>query len=244
MKKSVLLPMLPLVLLVSLLATGCSTYSPVCVDIPLIQHKGDLQMEGAFFVNDPVGVRAAIAYGITDHWAAAVSVDPFPSRNYSQAMMGAYFPVGDRFVWELYCGMGYGECRGLTYYKEDGYYASGRHRLNFMQVDAGWQNLTNFLNLDIAFSLKTGYMFRRLNVGDGWISITDSVSGNTNYYESSHTAKEHCLLVEPTVEVRFGWPNFKFNVKAGYAHIFGTKEGRYNSFAIGLGMSYRFDTRK
>jgi hypothetical protein len=222
------------------LVTGCSVYTPTCTDIPLIREKGEMQIEGAVVAADEVALRATVAYGFTDHFAAAASIDP--QRRYYQALAGAYFPVGDRFVWELYGGAGYG--RGYNYRDSDpGLDSYGRHWLVFVQADAGWQNLTRFLNMDIAFSLKTGYMNRDLNVGDGTVMVTDTVSGITQWYGIHHYAEEHCLLVEPTVEVRFGWEHFKFNVKAGYAHLFGSKEGQYAPLSFGVGMSYRFNAR-
>lgn len=236
MKKTFKLTVLALL---SLMATGCSIYNPMCVDIPLVREQGELQMEGAVIPleYDEILPRVSMAYGITDRLAAAVSLDPF--RGYSQAMAGAYFPMGEKFVWEVYGGGGIGA--GSTREYAHGYSHSGKYGVAFVQIDGGWRNLTRFLNLDIAFSLKTGWLHSYLNICDGWSYYQDSL-GMEHSYLAYHNATENSLLVEPTVEVRFGWPDFKFNVKVGYCHLFGCKYGMYGDIGIGFGMSYRFRT--
>lgn len=240
MKNTFKLTALPLLLLI---ATGCGIYNPACVDIPLVREKGELQLEGAVLPldYDEILPRVSMAYGITDRLAAAVSLDPY--RGYSQAMAGAYFPVGEKFVWEVYGGGGIGAGRVRNY--SHGYYtSSGKYGLTFVQIDGGWRNLTRFLNLDIAFSLKTGWLRSHLDICDGWSYYQDSL-GVEHSYLAYHNATDNSLLVEPTVEVRFGWPNFKFNMKMGYCYHFGNEYSRmYGDIGIGFGMSYRFRTNK
>ena len=52
------------------------------------------------------------------------------------------------------------------------------------------------------------------------------------------------ILLEPTVELRFGWERFKFNVKAGLCYLVPWRpEGYHISqglLSLGAGMSYRF----
>ncbi len=198
-------------------------------------------MEGAVIPldYDEILPRVSMAYGISDYLTAASSLDPF--RGYTQAMVGAYFPVGEKFVWEVYGGYGFGggECR---VYARD-YYHSGKYGVTFVQIDGGWRNLTRLLNLDIAFSLKTGWLHNALNICDGLVYYQDSF-GVEHSYLAYHNAIDNSLLMEPTVELRFGWSDFKFNVKAGYCHLFGNQYGHYGELALGLGMSYRFKTNK
>lgn len=236
-----------IIVLLSLLTAGCGIYYPKCVDIPLIQEKGELQLEGAVLPPDNrydvPALRASIAYGITDHMAAAASTDPL--RCYSQIMAGSYFPQDGKFIWEIYGGLGYGY--GQHYVDHDpGLSSYGKYTIVFLQTDGGWHNLTRFMNIDLAFSIKAGLFHNNLSIGEGTEYYSDTIDGHAYgyYYTRQHSAIENRLLIEPTAEVRFGWPDFKFNMKAGLSYLIGSEYSWRPSLGIGFGMSYRFKTNR
>ena len=234
-------------LLLAVLAAGCGAYNPVCVDIPLISQRGELQIEGAVLPTGgssritPVEVRGSVAYGFTDHFAAGFHADPF--RHYTQLTAGAFFPSGEKFVWEVYGGVGVGNGEKYVDY-DPGCSDYSNYRLLFVQADAGWLNLTRFLNLDVAFSLKSGLINVGTEFGDGTY-YSDDIN---QWVRRHHDVYGNRFMLEPTAEVRFGWEQFKFNVKIGWTYVFNNTGDHYllpySSIAIGAGVSMRFNTRK
>lgn len=220
-------------LLVSALAASCGAYSPVCVDVPLIREKGEVQLEGAPVLlggEDFVGLRGSFAWGFAENLSAAASIDPF--RTYGQAMVGTFRPMSESFVWELYAGYGYGKGRYSN--PEEGYGARSRYMVEFLQFDAGWVHR----NVDVAFGLKAGA-----------INAHSEFSLDTSYfYFSRNVVGAHGtrLLLEPTAELRFGWQDFKFNLKVGLTWIFNNRYPEapclipYYGIGYGAGISYRF----
>ena len=222
------------------LLVGCGAYFPVCTDIPLISQRGELQAEGAILPNgytyDAPCIRASLAYGFANHFAAGLSLDPL--RNYTQLTAGTFFTRGDNFVWELYLGYGFG--RGEKYVSHDpGCSDYSRYQMFFVQADGGWLDMTKFLHLDLAFSLKAGGAGILTSFGDGTAYSSEAGS----YYRQWHEESGFRFMLEPTAEVRFGWENFKFNVKLGFTHVFNNKGNHYvlpySSPAVGVGMSFR-----
>lgn len=224
------------------LLSGCGAYYPVCTDIPLISQRGELQAEGAIIPEGnhygkmPLVARASLAYGIADHFAAGVSADPI--RHYGQLTAGTFFTRGDKFVWELYAGYGLGNGEHYVDY-DPGMSDYSKYHMGFVQVDAGWLNITRVLHLDLAFSLKAGGMFIETNVGDG-----TAYSDERGWYRRSHNVTGSRFMMEPTAEVRFGWEHFKFNVKVGFTHVFNNTGNHkvlpYSGVAVGTGVSFRF----
>lgn len=224
------------------LLSGCGAYIPTCTDIPLISQRGELQAEGAImpsgnhYNESPLVARASLAYGFANHFAAGISADPF--RHYAQLMAGTFFAPTDKFVWELYVGYGLGN--GELYRDSDpGLSDHSEYYMEFIQVDAGWLNLTRILHLDVAFSLKAGGIYAETSFGDG-----TEYSDVYGWYRRSHNVSGYRFMLEPTAEMRFGWEHFKFNVKAGFTHVFYNTGSHYvlpySGLAVGAGMSFRF----
>ena len=218
----------------AVLMTGCSAvYFPTSADIPLIREKGEVQLEGMVYPDEPLGIRASAAWGVTDHLAVEAIVDPL--RQYSQAMVGFYSPVGSKFVYELYGGFGGGTRSGSGYEPDIRYDA--KYLLPFLQADCGWINLIDPLNLDFAVSLKVGAMHgqtinffkQRDSIWVHWVAQTND---------------DWMLLVEPTVELRMGWDNLKFSLRAGMSALYFGHSVSSFPYSLGLGVSYRFHPRK
>lgn len=224
------------------LAVGCGAYNPVCTDIPLISQRGELQAEGAIlpggnnYRSSPLMMRGSLVYGFANHFAAGISADPF--RHYGQLTAGTFFAPTDKFVWEMYAGYGLGN--GELYRDYDpGESDYSSYQMHFVQLNAGWLNLTRVLHLDIAFSLKAGGIFVETNFGDG-----TEYSDEIGWYRRFHYANGYRFMLEPTAEVRFGWEHFKFNVKLGFTYVFNNTGNHYvlpySSPAVGAGVSLRF----
>ena len=224
-----------LLIAAAVLMTGCSAvYFPTSADIPLIREKGEVQLEGMVYPDKPLGIRASAAWGVTDHLAVEAIVDP--ARQYSQAMVGFYSPVGSKFVYELYGGFGGGTRNGSYDYSAYArYYA--KYYLPFLQADCGWINLIEPLNLDFAVSLKMGAVHGNRVVTDGWVS-------SNGFYQTTKTYDDWMLLLEPTVELRMGWENLKFSLRAGCSALYFGHSISNFPYSLGLGVSYRFHPRK
>lgn len=182
-------------------------------------------------------MRASVAWGISDHLAVQAAIDPF--RSYSQAMAGLYFPQENNFVWEIYVGAGTGQGRETNIGgKEPWTIPSGTFRSVFVQGDAGWLEMTRKGHLDLAFSLKTGVLMGEIKVGKyaGLVNDEPIIKYTTTLADN--------ILLEPTVELRFGWERFKFNVKAGLCYLVPWRPAGYHIsqglLSFGAGMSYRF----
>lgn len=226
---------------VATLMTGCGVYNPTVVHIPLIHERGEVQLEGALLPTGkwpvPCDIRASVAWGISDHLAMQAAIDPF--RSYSQAMMGFYFPQENNFVWELYVGACTGQGRQSNFGGiEPWTIPSGVFRSVFVQGDAGWLEMTRKGHLDLAFSLKTGVLKGEIKVGE----YAGDVNGERNVVYTTTMADN--ILLEPTVELRFGWERFKFNVKSGFAYLVPWRPAGYHIskglLSLGAGISYRF----
>ena len=225
----------------AVLMTGCMTYRdgyvpgiyyPTSADIPLIKEKGEVQLEGMIYPDPPkpLGIRASAAWGVTDHLAVEAIVDP--ARQYSQAMVGFYSPVGSKFVYELYGGFGGGGKNGSYDYSPYArYYA--KYYLSFLQADCGWINLIEPLNLDFAVSLKMGAVHGNREVSDGWID-------SEGFHQAIKTYDDWMLLLEPTAELRMGWENLKFSLRVGMSTLYYGYSIDCEPFSLGLGISYRF----
>lgn len=226
--KAIRFRVLAVAALLSIVTTGCGIYNATPVTIPTIREKGEWQLEGGIV---PYGIptflflpRASAAYGLTDHVALAASIDPV--RSWTQVMGGVYFPVKDKFVWEVYGGFGTGRgTDGGVVSKSEDY---GTYKMAFVQGDCGWRNLTNFLHIDVAMSLKTGLAFYHMYYYS---------------YDDAYREKEGVnFVINPMLEVRFGSEKIKFNVKVGIPYLIpdasGFKLDAPGDGDIGVGVSF------
>ena len=193
---------IPLILLLSLLAASCGVYSAQGTDIPLIDHRGMVNLNGSLSL---AHVQGSASVGINDHLAAAASCSyASDHKYYTQGMAGYYRPVG-RAVLELYGGFGWGY--GRQYYDPDpSEGAKGQYQLYFVQADYGWNNLANN-HIDIGFALKTGLLQSDLH------RISQSSTYHPELMPSSH------LLLEPTAQFRVGGQHLKFSIALAYSFI-------------------------
>ena len=229
----------------AMLTTGCAVYNGTSTDIPLFQEKGELQVEAAFV---PLGVtpiyllpipyRGTVSYSLTDEVGISASVDAL--RQTVQAMGGIYRPVDRRFVWELYGGLALG--RGENSNPENNFSYTGRYMMPFVQVDCGWRDLTRWMHLDVAFALRAGGIFGQTEYTEyGW----DEYSTWVVQQDSFRGLRP---MLEPSMEVRFGWSDLKFNVRFYRIFVLGNEHNHPCNLqdipamngGMGVGMSYRF----
>jgi len=230
---------IPLIAVISIVLSSCGAYNGAIVSMPTIRQQGEWHLEGAVSpwpfveVAPPFG-HVSAAVGLTDHVAVAANADA--ARLYAQIMGGAYFPVNEKFVWEVYGGAGLGhginDSEGWVSKKED--YVD--YKVGFVQADCGWRNLTGFLHIDVSLGLKTGLLFYDRE-------MLDDASDEYRYLYSSGKN----MVFSPMVEVRFGWEHVKFNLKAAKSLMFGIAGSEVLEMApvdVGVGVDVFLPMRK
>ena len=236
----------------ALLMSGCAIYNGTSTDIPLFQEKGEWHVETAFVpVPLPLGIpvpipilaipfRGTVSHSLTDRVGLSVGADAL--RQNVQAMGGIYTPVNDHFVWELFGGLALG--RGEKSDQEASYGYSGHYMMPFVQIDCGWRDLTRWMHLDVAFALRAGGIYGETRYS---YPYRNELTVN-NYYTPKMFFHGVRPLLEPSMEIRFGWERLKFNIRYYQIFILGNGSDRpYNlrdiptlRGGVGLGVSYRF----
>ncbi len=228
---------LPLVLLLSLTVTSCWVYQPHLADIPLIEYKGDMRINGSVYFNPlqayqdrlgyfifPAvgGISASFSSGLTDRMAINTYLDySLGSFFYTHVAVGRYEAFRGS-VLEGYLGTGFGH--GTVYINADPASSSIWYLLPFAQVNYGWHL---GMNWDLGMSLKAG--------------------AYTPLHTEMHTPYDKpdvpllSPLLEPQVFFRVGSNKRKFQVQVGYTHLFNWPHGgltRYHPLSIGVGYSW------
>lgn len=166
----------------------------------------------------PIPFRGTVSHSLTDRVGLSAGADAL--RQNVQAMGGIYTPVDDHFVWEFYGGLALG--RGEKFDSEDYPSYSGHYVMPFLQVDCGWRDLTLWMHLDVAFALRAGGIYGSTNY------YYEQYDPTTNTYYSTAGEPFHGVrpLLEPSMEVRFGWSRLKFNIRYYQIFILGNGNDR------------------
>jgi hypothetical protein len=225
--------------LIYLLMTSCVLYHPQITDIPLINKKKDVRLDGG--ISAIPSVHATISYGLTKKIAVQTfgSIGPdnngnFGSKNeyYFQGAAGLYKNIGNQKIMEFYSGYGYGY--GEAYRDANPGNLYGDYQLYFVQFNYGKTDC-KFAKMDYGFGVKTGYF--RSNLTDHNYYHFYSETGPFTTY------KDNSLLIEPNVFVRLGGERLKFNVKLGSCWIIKfthtNKSLPHEFINLGLGLNYR-----
>jgi len=204
-----------IVLYLTLFLTGCAVYHPQTIDIPLIDHKGDLRIDaGASLIPS---VHSTLSYGLTKRIALqAFGSIGIEHRHYLQVSPGFYKCLNNKKVIELYCGFGSGYANTIKNplaNMPEGPRQSlfGKYQVYFVQFNWG-EKANQSGGMDWGFGIKTGLFHSNL---------TDE-----NYYEiNSETGpypflKENSILLEPMMFFRTGRKNVKFSYKFGLTRVF------------------------
>lgn len=231
----------------TLLTSGCAVYNGTSTDIPLFQEKGEWQVEAGgiplplsiyYLPIIPIPYRGTVSFSATDRVGLSLSGDLL--KQHVQAMGGIYTPVDEHFVWELYGGLALG--RGKETEEGDFSYI-GHYVMPFAQVDCGWRDLTRWMHLDVAFALRAGALY-----GETDYSYYLYDQSTESFYTQHDNFQGLRPMLEPSMEVRFGWNRLKFNVKIYRVFVFGNGNDRPYGLediptvggGFGFGMSYRF----
>lgn len=221
-------------LLLALLAvfqlSGC-VYYPQLTDIPLINKKHDLRLDGnltfAFSGN------GTVSYGLTKDIAMQFYGNAGQGY-YFQGAAGYYKDLGSSTIIEIYggYGAGYGESEMIHSSTPKGK-LTDHYRLYFTQFNIGSVEDNN-IHLEEGFGLKLGYMNSRLNDRYYFYPYTE----NGNYAINN-------LLFEPQGFIRFGGKKLKVNLKGGlslisHKYTVNDMDIPFGKFNVGIGLNYRF----
>lgn len=228
-------------------------YHAQSVDVPLINHKGDVRVSAdmslsAWLLPDAMNVNATGTVGITDWLAGQVHANYGGDNAYLHAAPGVYFPLSDNFVVEGYAGFGYGAMwrnGNNDKDKEEGSGSknnraySGRFMLPIGQVNVGWHDIGP-AHFGIAFGMKVGGYMPDFKLNE------ISTSGNTTTYRS-YTYRTTNLLLEPQMQVTLGGENVKWVTRLGFSWMSDLADGKSQSdvfindwFTVGTGIQLSF----
>lgn len=211
--------------------TGCAYY-PHLTNIPLIEEKGELKLEGGISVLPPF-IHTSVSYGLTKNIAIQIAGDiGSDSHYYLQGMVGLFKNFPKNSIIELYCGFGYGYSRTLRNANHGSLF--GNYQSYFLQFDYGKFNK----KIEYGLGLKSGYLYSKM---------TDNNFYNT-FNENIFTLKINNIIVEPTLFLRFGWEKLKIQTAIGACWLFQftntNKKLPYFPASFGLGITYNFNTKR
>lgn len=221
---------LPVLLLVS-----CEVYRPALPDIPILEQKGDAQVEAGF--NFPFSADVSAAYAVTDHLA----VQAYGEYDLADAgivglgtgrmAVGYYTPWSSMMYVGLYAGGSLGVTNQLIHRNEyDDHTHSDFHTL-FAQFDWGIRPASWF---EFAVRIAVGTM--------GYTPSRTKTYYETGLVDHSTDTPFSGFMLEPSARISFGARNFKVNIKGGISMIPNCYEF-HEPYMIGLGVSYRFGLR-
>ena len=172
-------------------------YGPTCTDFPMLDGKEDIRLDVAPLL---FGARSTVSYGVTDNLfvqAEAFYVNMGKTNTFGQLTSGWYNNHDNKIV-ELFGGvsLGYGQNR----HHDDEFNIYGNYGTCFLQGDYGWKDLANS-HIDVALGAKLGYYYAPLSINEDHTKIN-------RLFQAPY--------FEPTINFRFGWEKFKFNLKFGY----------------------------
>ena len=222
----------------TLLLTGCSTlYHPQSVDIPLINHQGDLRIDAsaslsAIVFPDAITFGSTVSYGFNDWLAVQGHINYGCTDYYSQLAPGAYLPLSEKAVVEGYAGVGFGgswtdePIRVGTEHMYSIHSYKGNYTLPFVQGNIGWHDLTK-AHIDLALGLKAG----------AFLPSYDYVKYDNNYQpipEDSYHYSNTSFLFEPQLMFRIGSEHLKFNLRGGMTWLSDVQKGDSRDFVNDL----------
>ena len=235
MRRSVILPML---LLLSLTLTSCWVYKPQLADIPLIDHKGDIRINGSVYFNPiPVysdrlgsyfypalGISSSFSAGVTESMAINTYIDYQLADDFYTHFALGWYKSYKTSVFEGYLGTGFGH--GSIHLNAYPASSSIYYVCPFVQLNYGWHLGPHW---DIGVSLKAG----------DYTPFKIKIRTPEDYPGPSHVPLASPLL-EPQVFFRVGNDKCKFQSQIGYTYIIGWPNNyviTYHHLSIGMGVS-------
>ena len=235
-----------MVFALSALFSSCTVYHPQSVDIPLIRHQNDLQVEGAISISpypySSPTLNATATYSF-NKWGAVqahINTDGY-TELYLQTAFGSYLPIKQHYVIEGYAGYGlWGSRKSEAYELWDSNEPepSGIYHCPFLQFNTGWVGLAKE-HIDVGFGLKTGCFITSFS------KIQTNIKGNETSPETQvSTFKEIVPLIEPQIFIRFGGKKLKGSLRVGYCTFFNMGNFDYSPINVSLGMTYKFEFKR
>lgn len=245
------------IILLAALPLLASCVSPIyhaqSVDVPLINHKGDVRVSAdmslsAWLLPDAMNMNATGTVGITDWLSGQVHANYGGDNAYVQAAPGVYFPLSDHFVVEGYAGFGYGAIWRNSKpdkEKEEGsssntsHSYSGHFMLPYGQVNIGWHDI-GAVHFGAAFGLKVGGYMPDFESMD----VTTRGDNITYRYDAYRTTN---LLLEPQMQLTLGSEHVKWVTRVGFSWMSDLDDGKSESdtfindwFTVGTGIQLSF----
>jgi hypothetical protein len=212
--------------------SGCSLYTPQMVDIPLINKKHEVKIDGGLSFNE--FLYSTITVGLTDKIALQGFYNQGIDGNYfGHAAVGYFKEFESKNVIEFYSGF----VSGYTDYYIDAIPATlkGNYQLYFAQFNFGKIDY-KIANADFGIGIKAGYLYS---------NITDyNYFTRPNYYGPYETIIDKTFVLEPNAFLRIGGQKLKINLKLGscwnYQFTHRDKLLPFNRLNLGSGLNYRF----
>ena len=209
-----------IIVILLVLLTGCSSYYPQIVDVPLIKEKGDLRVDAG--ITYAPSIHGTVSYGLTDIVAiqAYSNIDVF-GRYHVQGAVGLFKGFENKTVTEIYGGYGYGNSimGQLLDVNVD-------NHLAFVQYNLG-KTEQGKAHIDYGLGMKAGYLYSRIIDSDLVTTIQDDG-----------------LILEPTIFFRIGWEKIKFDIKANYLWTNNKAIDEYSTiyypFNLSMGVNFNF----
>lgn len=223
-----------MLMLLSFTLTSCWVYKPQLADIPLIDHQGDVRLNGSVYVQPLIsqhadgsisllavpGVSTTVSAGLTDRLAVQSHFD-FQGHCYTHIALGLYKPFANSLL-ESYVGVGYGT--GGASDNDEPASSHINYLCPFVQGNYGWRLGKHF---DIGMALKAG----------DYIPVRYTRSRKPEYDSGNPSLPGHTLLVEPQVFFRVGWETVKLQLQAGYSLLAGwPREYLFGYYPVSLGV--------
>ncbi len=230
-----------MVFTLSALFSSCVMYHPQSVDIPLIRHQNDLQVEGAIsstlFGSPAINATATYSFNKWGAVQAHINTDGY-TEFYLQTAFGSYLPIKQHYVIEGYTGYGFGFSKTTTSLFGKDITISGIYHCPFLQFNTGWVGLAKE-HIDVGFGLKTGCFITSFS------KIQTNIKGNETSPETQvSTFKEIVPLIEPQIFIRFGGKKLKGSLRVGYCTFFNMGNFDYSPINVSLGMTYKFEFKR
>ncbi len=217
----------------SALFSSCTVYHSQAVDIPLIRHQNDLQIEGAIsstYIGAPA-INTTATYSF-NKWGAVqghINWNGYMDF-YLQTAFGSYLPIKQHYVIEGYVGY------GLWISPEE----YGIYHNPFLQFNTGWVGLAKE-HIDVGFGLKTSCLINFFSTTTNNIFFKDP----TSPFEIQTTFREFSPLIEPQVFIRIGNKKLKGSLRIGCcAVLLGTAAIDYVPVNVSIGISYKFEFKR
>ncbi|MBP5548683.1 MAG: hypothetical protein J6X58_07335 [Bacteroidales bacterium] len=236
MKRNIFIP-LTIMLFCVFGCVSCVMYHPHNVDIPLLEQKGDLRIDGSlnmtFPLLDGTGANATVSWAPLNMLGLQASGSISDPENYQvQAAVGTFKGWG-KSVLEFYVGA----AKGHSYYEFSNKQANvgGPYNMFFGQINFGWNHLANDI-VDVGVGFKSGMM------NPNWSKETYDESTGTWSIAATHTDPH--LLIEPLLMLRMGGEHLKFCINVAYS-VFAdwpTDDNNFNytRLSVGAGLNYKF----